>query len=52
MKATIYGHPFGLFYADRAIGKHELDHDTFENFSYIVKQANMGLTLAVTKKRR
>ena len=49
---VINGRAIGLFYADRAISERELDHDSFENFSYIVKQANMGLTLSVTKKRR
>lgn len=49
---VINGRAIGLFYADRAISGRGIDNDTFENFSYIVKQANMGLTLAVTKKRR
>jgi len=49
---VINGRSIGLFYADRAISGREIDHDTFENFSYIVKQANMGLTLAITKKSR
>lgn len=49
---VINGRAIGLFYADRAISRREIDNDAFENFSYIVKQANMGLTLAVTKKSR
>jgi hypothetical protein len=49
---VINGRSIGLFYADRAISERELDNDAYENFSYIVKQANVGLTLAVTKKRR
>lgn len=49
---VINGRTIGLFYADRAISGRGIDNDTFENFSYIVKQANMGLTLAVTKKGR
>ena len=49
---VINGRAIGLFYADRAISGRGIDNDTFENFSYIVKQANMGLTLAVTKKGR
>ncbi|HEA25675.1 MAG TPA: HDOD domain-containing protein [Ectothiorhodospiraceae bacterium] len=47
---VINGRAIGLFYADRAVSGRGIDNDTFENFSYIVKQANMGLTLAVTRK--
>ncbi|MCW8887609.1 MAG: HDOD domain-containing protein [Gammaproteobacteria bacterium] len=49
---VINGRSIGIFYADRAISEREIDHDSYENFSYIVKQANMGLTLSVTKRRR
>jgi len=39
----------GIFYADRTISGREIDYESYENFSHIVKYANMGLTLSVLK---
>jgi HD-like signal output (HDOD) protein len=42
----------GLFYTDRGLSGRPLDAASYDDFKHFVNQANMGLTLAVSRPRR